>query len=217
MSANRNAIKVFVCADAGDELAKLEETVRLAPSLVLVGSNLGMAGLDDEIALTEPDVLLAHVVFDEAADQHWPEAGEQIVKAVLLVTELGFAEALAAMCGDESGIRGVLPDFASDAEIVAAIEAVAAGLLVVHPDIAGRVPPDATPRAPDSSLQPLSPRESEVLNLLAAGLANKEIAWQLKISEHTVKFHITSIFNKLNASTRVEAVAIGARHGLIIL
>jgi len=62
LSANRNAIKVFVCADAGDELAKLEETCGSRPSLVLVGSNLGMAGLDDEIALTEPDVLLAHVV-----------------------------------------------------------------------------------------------------------------------------------------------------------
>lgn len=217
MSTNRNTIKVFVCAEAGDELAKLEETVRSAPSLALVGSNLGMAGLDDEIALTEPDVLLAHVVFDEAADRHWPEAGEQILKAVLLVPEPGFAEALTAMRGDESSIRAVLPDFASDAEIAAAIEAVAAGLLVVHPDVAGHVRPDARPRATDSSLQALSPRESEVLNLLAAGLANKEIAWQLKISEHTVKFHITSIFNKLNASTRAEAVAIGARHGLIIL
>jgi DNA-binding CsgD family transcriptional regulator len=63
----------------------------------------------------------------------------------------------------------------------------------------------------------LSPREGEILNLLAQGLANKEIAWRLKISEHTVKFHITSIFNKLNASTRAEAVAIGIRPGLIIL
>jgi NarL family two-component system response regulator YdfI len=217
LSANRNTTKVFVCAEASDELARLEEMVRAAPSLALVGSNLGRAGLDDEIALIEPDVLLAHVVFDEATDQHWPEAGEQIVKAVLLVSEPGFAEALAAMRADESGIRGVLPDFASDAEIEAAIGAVAAGLLVVHPDVAGYAPPDATPRAPDSSIQPLSPRESEVLNLLAAGLANKEVAWQLKISEHTVKFHITSIFNKLNASTRAEAVAIGARQGLIIL
>jgi DNA-binding NarL/FixJ family response regulator len=63
----------------------------------------------------------------------------------------------------------------------------------------------------------LSPRESEILNLLAAGLANKEIARQLKISDHTVKFHVTSIFNKLNASSRAEAVALGIRRGLILL
>jgi hypothetical protein len=64
---------------------------------------------------------------------------------------------------------------------------------------------------------------SHVVNLYYDGgnggstIANKEIAWRLKISEHTVKFHLTSIFNKLDASTRAEAVAIGARHGLIIL
>ena len=73
------------------------------------------------------------------------------------------------------------------------------------------------PVAGDAAFQTLSPREGEILNLLAAGLANKEIAWQLKISEHTVKFHIASLFNKLNASTRAEAVAIGARQGLILL
>ncbi len=65
--------------------------------------------------------------------------------------------------------------------------------------------------------QQLSPRESEILNLLAAGLGNKEIAARLGISEHTVKFHITSVFNKLSVSSRAEAVAIGVRRGLIIL
>lgn len=79
-------------------------------------------------------------------------------------------------------------------------------------------PPPIQNRDPSRSLElQLSPRESEVLNLLAAGLGNKEIAWRLKISEHTVKFHVTSIFNKLNASGRAEAVAIGVRHGLILL
>jgi two-component system, NarL family, response regulator YdfI len=65
--------------------------------------------------------------------------------------------------------------------------------------------------------QQLSPRETEILNMLASGLGNKEIAWRLKISQHTVKFHVTSIFNKLNVSSRAEAVAVGVRLGLIIL
>ena len=68
--------------------------------------------------------------------------------------------------------------------------------------------------APDA---PLTPREIEVLRLLAEGLANKNIAWKLKISEHTVKFHIASIFTKLNVSSRAEAVAIGIRQGVILL
>jgi NarL family two-component system response regulator YdfI len=70
----------------------------------------------------------------------------------------------------------------------------------------------ATP--PDA---PLTPREIEVLRLLSEGLANKNIAWKLKISEHTVKFHIASIFTKLNVSSRAEAVAIGIRQGVILL
>jgi DNA-binding NarL/FixJ family response regulator len=63
----------------------------------------------------------------------------------------------------------------------------------------------------------MSPRESEILNLLASGLGNKEIARLLKISDHTVKFHVTSIFNKLGVSSRTEAVAIGIHRGLIVL
>ncbi|MBZ5580421.1 MAG: helix-turn-helix transcriptional regulator [Acidobacteriia bacterium] len=63
----------------------------------------------------------------------------------------------------------------------------------------------------------LTPRELEVLRMLAEGAANKNIAWKLGISEHTVKFHVASILGKLHASTRTEAVAIGMRKGMILL
>ena len=53
--------------------------------------------------------------------------------------------------------------------------------------------------------------------MIAEGLGNKEIAWRLSISEHTVKFHIGSIFTKLGAQSRTEAVTIGIRHGLIMI
>jgi DNA-binding NarL/FixJ family response regulator len=53
--------------------------------------------------------------------------------------------------------------------------------------------------------------------MLADGVANKNIAWQLKISEHTVKFHVAQILAKLNAGTRTEAVTIGIRKGLIMV
>ncbi|HKV38735.1 MAG TPA: LuxR family transcriptional regulator [Blastocatellia bacterium] len=120
-------------------------------------------------------------------------------------------------------------------EIHAAVIAAASGLFVVHPDVLLSVLPDvlelssslsnstpgpkmpSAPNTPHSGGQQLSPREAEVLNLLAAGMGNKQIAGLLKISEHTVKFHITSIFNKLGASSRAEAVAIGVRRGSIIL
>ena len=152
------------------------------------------------------------------------------IARILLVEQTAFADAIASMKEADSAIRAILPAQASSKEILAVIGAVSADLIVIHPEVFGEftvrrkakrvtpVPEYTCARAClIAPLQQLSPRESEVLNLLAEGLANKEIAWQLKISEHTVKFHVTSIFNKLDASTRAEAVAIGARRGLIIL
>ena len=64
---------------------------------------------------------------------------------------------------------------------------------------------------------PLTPRELEVLRMMAEGAANKTIAWKLGISEHTVKFHVASILVKLGAGTRTEAVTIGIRKGLVLI
>jgi DNA-binding NarL/FixJ family response regulator len=66
-------------------------------------------------------------------------------------------------------------------------------------------------------IDPLTDRESEVLQLLARGKANKQIALDLGISEHTVKFHISSIYTKLGAGNRTEAVRLGVRKGLVLL
>ena len=72
------------------------------------------------------------------------------------------------------------------------------------------------PRNPANN-GPLSNREVEVLRMLSEGHANKEIAFRLGISEHTVKFHVASLFQKLHASSRTEAVTLGVRQGLILL
>ena len=108
------------------------------------------------------------------------------------------------------GGLALLPTSASADQVAAAIEATAAGLAVVHPDHAGSL----TARASDD---PLTPREREVLHLLAAGLGNKEIAGRLAISDHTAKFHVSQILAKLNAVSRAEAVSIAMRRGLVPL
>jgi two-component system, NarL family, response regulator YdfI len=212
-------IKVFVCANSSVELAGLEALVRASPSLELVGSSLGRAGVSRAFADTRPDVLLERSALDDLEESRFPDWDAETVPRVLLVAEPEFTAAIAAMQAVDSALRGILPTYTSEREIQIAIEAVAEGLFVLHPDVAEHaVTASGAPRASTASFgQQLSPRESEVLNLLAAGLGNKEIAWRLKISEHTVKFHVTSIFNKLNASSRAEAVAIGVRRGLIIL
>ncbi len=75
----------------------------------------------------------------------------------------------------------------------------------------------ASPRAEAMLVEPLTPREQEVLQLLAEGLSNAAIALRLSISEHTVKFHVSAVCAKLGASNRTDAVRRGVRQGLITL
>ena len=96
-------------------------------------------------------------------------------------------------------------------QIVHAIHAVSAGLIALDASLISES------EAPDEPLEELTSREIEVLQLLAEGFANREIANRLEISEHTIKFHIRSILGKLGASTRTEAVTRGFRAGLIDL
>lgn len=129
-------------------------------------------------------------------------------------------------------VRALLPRGASGAEIIAALGAASAGLFALDADIffALLSTPSRTSDRPGAAgatderllsagaeLDALTPREREVLDMLASGFSNKEIAWRMKISEHTVKSHVASIFAKLNVSTRTEAVTQGIRKGLVMM
>jgi len=143
------------------------------------------------------------------------------------------APAFVFIGADESGrlrdalrdglVRALLPSGASGSEVIAALGAVASGLVALDAETFAALL-SAPPQTADerlstagAELDALTPREREVLNLLASGLSNKEIAWQLKISEHTVKSHVASIFARLEVSTRTEAVAQAIRKGLIMM
>jgi len=130
----------------------------------------------------------------------------------------------------QSGVRGVLPHHASREEIKAAVMASASGLISLMPGtLESILSSEATSNQIDSLIggeaqrlsgdffESLTPRETEILELLADGASNKSIAYQLNISEHTVKFHVASIFGKLGVSTRTEAVMRGIKRGLILL
>jgi DNA-binding NarL/FixJ family response regulator len=116
-----------------------------------------------------------------------------------------------------------LPRDTGGEQLVAAIRAVANGLLAVDPLLAAPLLPRAGAPA-GGALQPveagegdLTEREREVLGLVAEGLPNKTIARRLGISEHTVKFHVAAILARLGAGSRTEAVRIGAQRGLVAL
>ncbi|MCS6940671.1 MAG: response regulator transcription factor [Roseiflexaceae bacterium] len=110
---------------------------------------------------------------------------------------------------------GILTHDVGAAELAAALHAVAQGLIVLAPELAARLNLPTPVEEPAG--EPLTARERDVLELVSQGLSNKQIAQKLQISEHTVKFHLSSIFAKLGVSSRTEAVNRGARQGIITL
>ena len=108
-------------------------------------------------------------------------------------------------------VWGVLPTDSSSEELNAAIHALSQGLIVGTPELLFESESEPLEQGP------LSERELEVLGLLSKGLANKQIATALGISEHTVKFHVSSIYQKLNVTNRTEAVRAGLRGGWVAL
>lgn len=148
------------------------------------------------------------------------EEGEVVVMDALLPLELAGESVPVVLLSSEplsrqtfrNGVRAVLPPDAESAQIAAAVQAVAAGLIAA--------PWNAAPLLASGSTEvldnePLTRRELEVLEMLAEGLSNKQIAGRLTISEHTAKFHVNSILGKLGAGTRTEAVTRGIRAGIL--
>lgn len=136
--------------------------------------------------------------------------------AILLLSER--AETARAISGLPLRAWGLLPPEASEEELIAAVLAVHEGLLAASPalmrPLLGAAP---TLNESEELAEELTERELDVLQLLAHGLPNKQIAMQLQISEHTVKFHSSAIYAKLGVTNRTEAVRRGARLGLIVL
>jgi DNA-binding NarL/FixJ family response regulator len=114
-----------------------------------------------------------------------------------------------------AGARGYLLKGASAEEIARAVRVVHAGGSYLEPRVAAKVM--AQVGAPGRATNVLSPREREVLQLVAEGLSNKQIARSLSITERTVKFHVSSILSKLGAGNRTEAVTLAAQQGLVRL
>lgn len=179
---------------------------------------VGQVGLDAGASLSmyQADVIVCDLGWDPADGMEGlallQEDGPPVL--ALLPTE-GHATDVWA-----TGVRGLLLRDAPAHTLYQALSAVALGLTVLTPDlVAGIAPTDQRAPEPDAppEVDALTPRELEVLRLLAEGLPNKAIAYQLDVSEHTVKFHVNAILGKLSAQTRTEAVIRATRLGLVLL
>jgi two-component system, NarL family, response regulator YdfI len=213
-------IRVLIASDALLVRAGLEALLKESAGVEVVGS-VPPAQLARQIVDLRPDVVVLE--WERREEGFSPPSialgafgDEPRAPEFVLLTDETHADWVAEAL--RAGARAVLPRDATAEELEAAVTAAAAGLVAMHPETANSLLNTApaissATRAPQS----LTPREVEVLRMLAEGLGNKEIAWQLGISEHTVKFHVGSIFTKLDAASRTEAVMIGVRLGLIIL
>lgn len=194
-------------------------------SLTSPDAEIEISGSANDIneLITLVESLAPDVVLLDAGDEtdHWLEFLAGLVGAgtfppVLLVA--GSAEAVADAL--RVGVRGLLPRDVTSEELIDATHAVARGLVVLDPRAASVLAEEIFHPAPlrrePAMLEPLTGREREILQLIARGLPNKAIATDLHISEHTVKFHVGSIFDKLAVSSRAEAVAQAGRSGLIV-
>ena len=205
--------RVFVVAPTPTLRAGLRSMLDAAEAadLLVVGEAGLSAGPVPEPALSEADVVL--VADEELLEETALSVSEDGTQSLLLLSEdEGATSRLRTL-----SLRGwgVVPPDAPSEELGAAVAAVAQGLTVLPKTLAERLLDE--PAAVEELSEPLTARESEVLDLLGHGLSNKMIARELHISEHTVKFHISSLYSKLGVSNRAEAVSQGARHGLITL
>ena len=203
-------IRVSVSAPSAILRAGLESAVRSSETLELAGV-FSTERLADEAGDRAADVLLLALA---QLDEEWIGILSEHELPVVLLTDTGDASLLAA--GLRSNVRALLSPDASPSEIVAAVHSAAAGLFTLQRAAVEVLAADQRPILAALD-EPLSPRELEVLSMLAEGLSNKLVAYRLGISEHTVKFHVTSIMAKLRAGSRTDAVMQGIRRGLIMI
>ena len=216
--------RVLVVAQSAVVRAGLESLIAGSSGLELAGSS----------SILMPDDF-ARQVENSGAEVVLVELGahdEKAFHALLAILEEGTSVAVVVLSemaesarwqeALRTGVRAILPHEATPHEIFAAVEAAAAGLVVLESTMVESLLDEAA--SPRRALQPtesqdeaLTPREIEVLGMMAEGSGNKQIAFRLGISEHTVKFHVASIFAKLGASSRTEAVTLGVRRGLVML
>ncbi len=195
----------------GDPLAR-------AGLAALLGAEAGLA-VDGQAALDEAPAAATAVAPDAVAWDPGPDAGAaaRLVAGVAPAPVVALLDEGAADAGElwRGGVRGLVDRGASGPVMAAALSAAARGLTVLEPALAAGWL--RAPAAPEGGPDALTPREREVLALLAEGLGNRAIAARLGVSDHTAKFHVNAILGKLGAATRAEAIVLAARRGLVAL
>jgi two-component system, NarL family, response regulator YdfI len=194
-----SAIRVLVSAHSALRRAELEAIVRNSEATKLAGSIYGLDGFSRQARDFHPDVLLADIGRADSLALSRSSALDDDNAPLSAVAVTDNADLRWVIPALRNGMKSVLSRDASGEEIITAIKAAFAGLVLLEPDVMERILQNFRPAAPGSpseEIEALTAREIEVLRMLGDGLANKAIATRLGISEHTVKFHISSVLSK---------------------
>jgi len=210
---NSNDVRILIVADDPLVRAGLATILSSQPGCSITGQVAGDADLASAIPVYRPDV----VVWDLGADpalvlERGPNIRDIGVPVVALLPDP--ADAAVTWV---AGARGLILRSALAPRLAAALAAAAQGLAVIDSEFASVLLPAARDQPPAQPIEALTPRELQVLGLMAEGQSNKAIARKLGISEHTVKFHVNAILGKLGVQSRTEAVVHATRLGLVFL
>lgn len=208
-------IRVLVVDDHAVVRKGIEMFVSTEPAIQVVGDAKNGREAIHQVEDLQPDVILMDLVMPRLGGI---EAIAKIkrdhpqVKIIALTTYEDSARINAAI---EAGADGYLLKDADGEALLWAIQAAQQGDMPLHPRVARHLFGSAAGHTDTASLDRLTEREKEVLQLVAGGLSNKEVAQVLYLSEGTVKVHVTNILRKLNASSRTEAAVWAAQRGLV--
>jgi two-component system response regulator DevR len=213
-TARQHSIRVLVVDDHAVLAGSLAHVLDAETDLICVGVATTLVKARQLIATTSPDVLLLdHRLPDGDGVEAIAELrGLRPGLQVVVLTASGADHVLVQAI--EAGAAGFLSKTRSLGEVTAAVRAAAAGEALISPELLARLLPRLS-RTTGHRLQDLTEREREVLGLLSEGLSNAAIAERLVVSVHTVRNHVANLSTKLGAHSKLEALSIAVREGLL--
>ncbi len=208
------AIRVLIADDHPVVRQGLRTYLELQPDIVIAGEAGGGVEAAAQVERLAPDVVLLDMVMpagDGLEALRRIRAGSAAPRVIVLTSFPADERVLEAM---RAGAAGYLLKDAEPAELLAAIRSAHAGGAPLHPDAAARLVGELH-RPAGAPAPELTPREREVLALVAEGMANKAIALHLSLSEKTVKAHVSAILRKLDVTDRTQAALRAVREHLV--
>jgi len=209
------AVRILVADDHPVVRDGLVALLSTQPDFMVVGQASNGSEMITNVDIAEPDVVLLDLEMPELDGVGALTRITTDHPAVKVLVFTAYDDDERMIAAVQAGARGYLLKGSPRDEVFAAIRAISQGGSHLQPEAASRLMREDSPESQDPASSQLTPRELDVLELLAKGMTNKEIATELVITVRTVKFHVSSIMRKLEAGNRTEAVLTAAERGII--